>query len=198
MAAKQKRRSSAEGKPGTYVALLRGINVGGKNRLPMAELSAMFERAGCRDVRTYIQSGNVVFAASPKVAAQVGAQVTAAIAKQLGLKVPLVVRTAAELAAVATGNPFLVERGELAHLHVVFLAQAPTKAAGEALDPTRSPPDRFGLLGRELYLCCPNGMGRTRLTNDYLDRTLGTLSTVRNWNTVLALCELAGVGRRAS
>ena len=191
MAAKKKRAPSVGNEPGTYVALLRGINVAGKNRLPMKDLRAMFERAGCSDVRTYIQSGNVVFGASAKVAAQVGAQVTAAIAKQLGLKVPVVVRTASELAAVVADNPFLREGEALTRLHVAFLAHAPNEAAFAALDPERSPPDRFGLLGRELFLCCPNGMGRTRLTNDYLDRTLGTVSTVRNWNTVLALFELA-------
>ena len=178
-------------KSAVHVALLRGVNVGGKNRLPMAALSAMFERAGCTDVRTYIQSGNVVFGATPEVAAQVGAQVSAAIAKQLGLRVPLVLRSAKELRAVATNNPFLREREEQKRLHVVFLERPPTASARAALDPERSPPDRFVAKGRELYLCCPNGMARTKLTSDYLDRTLGTVGTVRNWNTVLALCELA-------
>jgi uncharacterized protein (DUF1697 family) len=186
-----KRAASTADKTRVHVALLRGINVGGKNRLPMATLTSMFERAGCSDVRTYIQSGNVVFGASARVAAQVGAQVSAAIEKQLGLRVPLVQRTAAELRAVAAGNPFLREGQDRARLHVAFLAKAPVAAARAALDPDRSPPDRFALQRRELYLCCPNGMARTRLTNDYLDRTLGTLSTVRNWNTVLALCALA-------
>jgi uncharacterized protein (DUF1697 family) len=176
-----------------HVALLRGINVGGKNRLPMAELTTFFERAGCRDVRTYIQSGNVVFRASAAVAAQVSAQVSRAIAKQLGLTVPVVLRTAAQLHAVTADNPFLREGQDPSRLHVAFLAQVPVAAARARLDPQRSPPDRFVLSGRDLYLFCPNGMARTRLTNDYLDRTLGTLSTVRNWNTLLALCELSGV-----
>lgn len=182
----------ASSKSASYVALLRGVNVGGKNRLPMAELSAIFERAGCTGVRTYIQSGNVVFGASARVAAQVGAQVSAALAERLGLRVPLVLRSAAELRAVVEGNPFLREREDPKRLHVAFLERAPTASARAALDPSRSPPDRFVARGRELYLCCPNGMARTKLTNDYLDRTLGTVSTVRNWSTVLALCELAG------
>ena len=189
-------KGAASAGDGTHVALLRGINVGGKNRLPMAALTAMFERAGGREVRTYIQSGNVVFRASAREAAQVGTRVSAAIAKELGLRVPLVLRSAAELRAVAAGNPFLADEDE-GRLHVAFLADTPRAAARAALDPERSPPDRFLLKGRDLYLCCPNGMARTRLTNDYLDRTLGTVSTVRNWKTVLALCELVGVaGRR--
>jgi len=196
LVAAKKRAPSTGGKAATHVALLRGINVGGKNRLPMAELSAMFERAGCSDVRTYIQSGNVVFGVGARAAAEVGGQVSAAIAKQLGLRVPLVLRTAAELRAVAANNPLLRAGEDPARLHVAFLAEVPKAAAGAALDPERSPPDRFVLKGRELYLCCPNGMARTRFTNDYLDRTLGTLSTVRNWNTVLALCEMLGDVRR--
>jgi uncharacterized protein (DUF1697 family) len=194
--AAKKRAPSTGGKASTHVALLRGINVGGKNRLPMAELVAMFERAGCSDVRTYIQSGNVVFSAPAPVAAQVGTKVSAAIEKQLGLRVPLVLRTAAELRAVAAKNPFLGAGEDTARLHVAFLSALPTAAAGAALDPKRSPPDRFALARRDLYLCCPNGMGRTRFTSDYLDRTLGTVSTVRNWNTVLALCELVEGARR--
>lgn len=192
--ASTRRAPSAGG--GAHVALLRGINVGGKNRLPMAALSAMFERAGGRDVRTYIQSGNVVFRAGARDAAQVGKRVSAAIERELGLRVPLVIRSAPELRAVAARNPFLGAE-DPARLHVAFLADLPRAAAGAALDPRRSPPDRFVLRGRELFLCCPDGIGRTRLTNDYLDRTLGTVSTVRNWKTVLALCELlAGADAR--
>jgi len=186
------RGKGATRKSAVHVALLRGVNVGGKNRLPMAELSAMFARAGCTDVRTYIQSGNVVFRADDGVAAQVAARVRGAISAQLGLRVPLVLRSARELRAVAANNPFLREGEDPKRLHVAFLERAPSPSARAALDPERSPPDRFVVAGRELYLCCPNGMARTKLTNDYLDRTLGTVSTVRNWNTVLALCELAG------
>jgi uncharacterized protein (DUF1697 family) len=199
VAAKKRAPSTAGstgGKASMHVALLRGINVGGKNRLPMAELVAMFERAGCSGVRTYIQSGNVVFDAPARVAEQVSSRVSAAIEKQLGLRVPVVLRTAEELRAVAAKNPFLAAGEDAARLHVAFLAALPSAAAGAALDPERSPPDRFALARRDLYLCCPNGMGRTRFTNDYLDRTLGTVSTVRNWNTVLALCELAEAERR--
>ncbi len=174
------------------VALLRGINVGGKHKLPMAELARIFDELGCSEVRTYIQSGNVVYLAEAALAARVPALVAAALEAQRGFAVPVVGRSAAELAAVAAGNPFLAEGADPATLHVAFLAAAPRAAAIAALDPDRSPPDRFHLVGRELYLCLPNGVARSKLTNDYLDRTLGTTSTIRNWKTVLALVELAG------
>ena len=175
----------------TYVALLRGINVGGKNKLPMADLSAMFTAAGCAAVRTYIQSGNVIYDAAAALAAEVPGRVEAAIADRFGYRTPVVTRTAAELAAVLGGNPFL-ERGEEPDaLHVVFLAAAPAAARVAALDPDRSPPDELVVRGREIYLRCPNGIARTRITNAYLDATLATTTTLRNWRTVQKLAELA-------
>jgi uncharacterized protein (DUF1697 family) len=182
------RRGSAS----AHVALLRGINVGGKHKLAMAELTRIFDGLGCREVRTYIQSGNVVYLAEAALAARIPALVAAALEAQLGLAVPVVGRSAAWLAAVAAGNPFLAEGADPATLHVAFLAAEPRAAALAALDPERSPPDRFRAVGRELYLCLPNGVARSKLSNDYLDRTLGTTSTIRNWRTLLALVALAG------
>jgi len=173
-----------------HVALLRGINVGGKNKLPMKDLVALFEAAGCTDVRTYIQSGNVVYRAGGKLAAQVPALLAAAIEQRLRLRVPLVTRSAREMQAVAANNPFVARGVSTKTLHVAFLAAAPSRAALAALDPRRSPPDELIARGKELYLACPNGMARTKLTNAYLDSTLATVSTMRNWNTVLALTAL--------
>lgn len=173
------------------VALLRGINVGGKHRLPMEALARVFGKLGCREVRTYLQSGNVLYLAEAELAARVPALAAAALEAQLGFAVPVVGRCATELAAVAASNPFLSEAADPATLHVAFLAAEPHAAALAALDPDRSPPDRFRVVGRDLYLCLPNGVARSKLTNDYLDRTLGTTSTIRSWRTVLALVELA-------
>ena len=174
-------------KNATFVALLRGINVGGKNKLPMKDLVAMFERAGCVTTRHYIQSGNVVFSAAPALAAKIPAVVAAAIEKGFGLRVPVVVRSEKELRAVATANPFVAAGVDLDALHVMFLADQPSKAGVAALDPARSPPDEFVVNGREVYLACPNGVGRTKLSNAWFDTKLGTISTARNWRTVLKL-----------
>jgi uncharacterized protein (DUF1697 family) len=171
-----------------HVALLRGINVGGKNKLPMRELAALFEAAGCTDVKTYIASGNVICKASAAVARTLAAKIEKQIAKEHGLRVPVVVRTAKELATAAESNPFAARED---HSHVMFLADAPTKAAVAGLDGNRSPGDEFAVIGREIYLYCPNGVAKTKLTNEYFDRKLATTSTGRNFRTVLKLVELS-------
>jgi uncharacterized protein (DUF1697 family) len=169
----------------THVALLRGINVGGKNMLPMPALVKLFTAAGCTEVATYIQSGNIVFRATAAVAKQVPAAIAAAIVKHHALTVPVVLRTADEVAAVLAGNPF--KRAPEKELHVAFLAAAPAAAAIAALDPARSPGDELRVIGKDIYLRLGNGAGKTKLTNAYLDGKLATTSTMRNWNTVRAL-----------
>jgi uncharacterized protein (DUF1697 family) len=168
------------------VALLRGINVGGRSTLPMPALKASLEALGHSDVVTYIQSGNVVFASASK---DPGQEIEERIADDFGLSVTVVVRTPAELRRIVKANPFpQVKEGK--KLHVVFLAGKPTKAAADALDPDRSPLDELVLKGRELYVHYPNGQGRSKLTNDWIEKTLGVRGTSRNWNTVLKLVEL--------
>lgn len=175
---------------GTHVALLRGINLAGKNRLPMKDLSALFTDAGCTDVRTYVQSGNVVFQAGPNLARRVPDVIEKAIRERFGISVPVVTRSAAELRKVAKANPFLARDRDTSALHVAFLAAKPTATQITSLDPDRSPQDEFTVLGREVYLRLPNGVGRTKLSNAYLDAKLGTTSTLRNWRTVLNLIEM--------
>ncbi len=177
---------------GKYVALLRGINVGGKNGLPMKELAAMFVAAGCSEVTTYIQSGNVVFGAPARVAERLPDEIGRAIAERFGFQAPIVTRTDAEIRRIAEGNPFLADGADPDKLHVVFLADEPSDRAVHSLDARRSPPDRFVVNGSEIYLHCPDGFGRSKLTNGYFDSKLRTVSTVRNWRTVLKLLELTG------
>ena len=171
-----------------YLALLRGINVGGKAKLPMKELAAIFAAAGATDVRTFIQSGNVIFNAAD--ASVVFASVTLEIARVYGYPGRIVLRSAAELKAAYKANPFHKAGAPLETLHVYFLADVPDPAAVKALDPERSPGDRFAVRGREVYLHLPNGMARTKLTNAYFDTGLKTVSTARNWNTITKLVEL--------
>jgi uncharacterized protein (DUF1697 family) len=173
-----------------YVSLLRGINLGGKNKLPMKSLAGLFTDAGCNDVETYIQSGNVVFGASSAVAKRLPSAIAAAIAEQFGYQVSVVIRSATELADVVDNNPFLKRGVDTATLHVAFLAGTPDAKRVTALDGKRSPGDSFEVRGRHIFLRLPNGVARTKLTNDYFDRTLGTTSTLRNWNTVQKLLEM--------
>jgi uncharacterized protein (DUF1697 family) len=173
----------------THAALLRGINVGGKNPLPMKDLARMFAGAGCANVRTYIQSGNVVFDA-PGNAAKIAEIVSADIEKRFGYRIPVVLRTSAQLLKTIAGNPFLKAGADVKALHVYFLAVAPNARAIAGLDPARSAPDAFQVLGQEIYLHLPNGMGRSKLTNAYFDSKLATTCTARNWATVLKLAEM--------
>lgn len=165
----------------TYVALLRGVNVGGSNKVPMADLRAMFETNGLADAQTLIQSGNVVFRASGTEAALV-TRIEAAIAETFSLSITVMVRSKAHLAEVLANDPFADAPPNLAH--VAFLSAKPAAKAVAALDPDRSPPDAFEVHGREVYLHYPNGSGRSKLTGDYLERVLGVRATARNRNTV--------------
>jgi uncharacterized protein (DUF1697 family) len=175
---------------GTYVALLRGINVGGKNKVSMRELVTMFTGVGCTDVRTYIQSGNVVFGATTHIADRLPDLAERAIARRFGHRIPIVLRTADELAAVVANNPFIQPGIDTDALQVMFLADQPSAHSVEGLDSNRSPPDSFAVHGREIYLQCPNGFAQTKLTNAYFDTKLATTSTGRNWRTVMKLLEL--------
>ncbi|HEY9854382.1 MAG TPA: DUF1697 domain-containing protein [Stenomitos sp.] len=175
----------------TYIGLLRGINVGGKNKLPMADLSRMCRDIGCQDVQTYIQSGNVVFRAAAGQDRELAERLSARILEEKGLRVPLVIRTRAEFETVVPANPFLAAGADPDTILVMFLAASPTPEALQSLDPERSPGDRFQVVGREIYCQFGNGLRDTKLTNDYFDRRLKTTSTGRNWRTVLKLLELA-------
>ena len=173
-----------------YVALLRGINVGGKNKLPMKDLAAVFRDAGCVSVQTYIQSGNVVFQAPPESAAGLPATLAAQITARFSLRVPVLLRTAEQLESVFQNNPFLAQGLPEDTLHVMFLAGLPAPEQVAALHSQRSAPDAFIVQGRDIYLHLPNGVADTKLTNAYFDAKLATVSTSRNWKTVTKLLEL--------
>ncbi len=174
-----------------YVAFLRGLNVGGKNRIKMPELIAAFMAAGCEDVGTFIQSGNVLFRASAQTVKRVPQLVSGHLSQEFDINSPVVMRSAKALEGVVSRNPFLKPEVSTQALHVAFLAEVPQKQDAAALDPNRSPPDVFECVGQEVYLHCPNGLARSKLTNAWFDSRLKTVSTVRNWNTVLELAQLA-------
>ena len=172
-----------------HVALLRGINVGGNNILPMKDLARMFSDAGCANVRTYIQSGNVIFEKASG-AQKIADAIAANIEKRFGFRVPLILRTSEQLRSAIRENPFLAAAPDQKWLHVYFLAAAPSARTIATLDPNRSAPDAFQVRGQEIYLHLPNGMGRSKLTNAYFDSKLSTTCTARNWATVLKLAEM--------
>lgn len=172
--------------PSVHVALLRGVNVGGHAKVPMVELRAVLEQLGFGDVRTYIQSGNVVFTSASEPSA---AAIERALADAFGLDIAVMLRTAPDLAAIVAANPY----PETAKVHVAFLA-TPVSAQVD-LDRDRHPPETFSLAGREVYFHLPNGMGRAKAP-DYVSRQLKVPMTVRKWKTVTTLAGMAAdVGR---
>lgn len=173
-----------------HLALLRGINVGGKNMLPMKDLTAIFLKAGCEDVLTYIQSGNVVFRATPKIVAGLSEGIAQSIEAKFGIRIPVVLRSASEVVRVIEANPFLKVGVNEETLHVSFLGAEPGKDLVAGLDSGRSAPDVFAVVGREIYLKLERGVSGTKLTNAYFDSKLKTVSTQRNWRTVLKLAEM--------
>ncbi len=145
----------------------------------------MFAAVGARDVRTYIQSGNVVFAAeAPKSIVEA---VTKEISTTYGYPGRIVLRSGEELRKAYEANPFQKSGASAENFHIYFLAEIPAAEAIKSLDPERSPGDSFAVVGREVYLHLPQGMARTKLTNAYFDAKLKTVSTARNWNTVSKL-----------
>lgn len=157
----------------------------------MKELAAMFEDAGCVKVQTYIQSGNVLFQCEPALAEDVPNLVSVEVLSRFGIKVPIMTLTANELGDIVRSNPFMAAGADPDKLHVVFLAHRRDEASFRSLDPNRSPGDDFAASGRHVYLHCPNGLARTRLTNSYFDSRLSATSTTRNWRTTVKLLEMA-------
>lgn len=175
----------------TYIALLRGINVLGRNTLPMKELREVFEAEGCRHVRTYIQSGNVIFSCPAEAARRLPARVAAAVARTRGFEPRVLLITGAELRRAAAGSPFPEADASPRSVHVFFLARRPPSPDLVAMDALRSPTERFALDGKAFYLYTPDGFGPSRLA-DRVERLLGVDATARNWRTVTTLLRMAG------
>ncbi len=171
-----------------WVVLLRAVNLGGRNKVPMPELRAVLAREGYASVRTYIASGNVLLAAG-KDRAAVARSVERLIAERFGVETLAIVRTPRELAAVAAAHPF---GDDTSRTHVSFLAGAPEQAAAERLAEADHGSDRVHLAGSDVYLQYPDGVQRARLSAAKLERLLGVPGTARNWRTVTALADLAG------
>ena len=173
-----------------YVALLRGINLGPRNRVAMPALREALEEAGFEDVRTYVQSGNVVLSSRAK-AETVRQKVERVIAERFGLEIAVVVRTRAELAAVVKRNPLGKVATEPKRYQVSFLSAKLSATVVRELDEAAAPDERVVVSGREVYAWHPQTVARSRLWAKLAGKTLGVTATSRNWATVGALLELA-------
>ncbi len=173
-----------------YAALLRGINVGGRKKVPMAELRALLASLGYADVVTHLQSGNAVFSAPEQSPQALAGAIAGAVASGFGMDVKVVIRTHGELADVIRRSPLPNGPENPSRFFVAFLSAAPEADATDAMESMSFDPDRIWISEAEAFLWCPAGAADTKLTNNFLEKRLKVTATSRNWNTVLKLAEL--------
>ena len=177
----------------TYISMLRGINVGGHNKIDMKGLKALYEDLGFNGVSTYIQSGNIIFRTDQKTSDQILAgNIEKSILKKYRFEVPVIIRTLEEINSSIQVNPFLKRTSLLIEkLHITFLSEEPLKSDWDIIKGLDRSPDEFTRIGKEIYLYCPEGYGITKLSNSFFENKLKVKATTRNWNTVNKLRELA-------
>jgi len=176
----------------TYIALFRGINVGGRHMLPMKELKLVLEKNGCADVHTYIQSGNVIFRNATADAARLAKRLTSAVSRSHGFEPRVLILTRGELESAAAGNPFPQAAENPKSLHLFFLAELPKKPDLKSFEALRAKTERFELKERILYLYTPEGFGTSKLAGR-AEKLLGVEATARNWRTVTTLLEMTKI-----
>ena len=174
------------------IALLRAVNVGGTSIIRMEPLRALCESLGFRDVRTYVQSGNIVFRTTARDLEKLARRIEDAIEKEFGARPDAILRTIAELRDIVARNPFTGRPGiQPAKLLVTFLAGEPTPDARKKLASIEIAPEELHLIGRDMYTYFPNGIGISKLPSGAIAKALGTPGTGRNWNTVAKLLQMA-------
>jgi uncharacterized protein (DUF1697 family) len=175
-----------------YIAMLRGINIGPHKRMKMEKLRASCEGLGFAKVKTYIQSGNVIFRAGKLSSGALSKKMGECMVRDFGFSADVISRTRDEMKRIIDDNPFVKERGmDVSKLHVVFLPHAPTAAALKKLLELTLLPDRVHPSGSEIYFYFPNGVSGSSLWKHPLDKVLSVAGTMRNWNTVNKLYEMA-------
>jgi uncharacterized protein (DUF1697 family) len=174
-----------------YVSMLRAVNVGGTSRIKMDALRSVYESIGLKDVRTLLQSGNVVFRSTITDRDSLAKRITQELQRQLTLQVEVIVRTLGEIASIVERGPVLSPRADPAKLLVMFLSAVPDAAAQAALVKWHQGPEMLELRGPEIYLYYPEGVGRSKLSGAVLENKLNTSGTARNWNTLQKLLDTA-------
>ncbi len=174
----------------TWIAFFRGINVGGRNILPMKELVTVLAKAGISDVKTYIQSGNIVFRSRSSNASQLAAHISKVVSMSHGFRPHVIVLSAKELEKAAASNPFPRGEAEPKTLHLYFLARSPKNPDLAALNKLKSDSETYVIDGKVVYLHAPDGIGRSKLAAR-AEKLLGVDATGRNWRTVTKVLDMA-------
>jgi uncharacterized protein (DUF1697 family) len=174
------------------ISMLRGVNLGGHNKIKMDALRALYESLGLRDPQTYVQSGNVVFRTDKRDLVALAKRIEEAIERGFGFRPAVILRTTSDLRGAIARNPFAKRSGvEPSKLLVTFLASDPGSAVREKVLSLKTEPEELRMDGRELYIYFPNGMARPKVSWAVLEKTLKTPGTGRNWNSVTKLLEMA-------
>lgn len=176
----------------TYISILRGINVSGQKLIKMDALKKAYENMGFRNVITYVQSGNVIFSASENESEKLEQMIYSRIVKDFGFEVPVIVLTAEKLKEVVDNNPFGCDPDkDPAFLHVTFLSSKPGKYNSSAIEEKKQGGEEISFTDEVIYIYCPNGYGRTKLNNNFLESKLKVTATTRNWKTTNELLKMA-------
>lgn len=176
----------------TYITLLRGINVSGQKMIKMEELKSIYRALNFKNVRTYLQSGNVIFDDDRENYEGFGKIIEAKILQNLGFTVSVIIRSQNEFEIIVNNNPFLkIKHEDSKKLYVTFLSEEPNSIMLDKIKEIKFPPDEFIIIGKEIYGVCYNGYGTTKFTNNFFESKLKVAATTRNWRTVNELNALA-------
>lgn len=174
----------------TYISILRGINVSGKNSIKMDALKKLYQNLGFKNISTYVQSGNVIFSSEYNDPKKIEDILTSQIKQEFGFTVPVIVLTIEELKDSIQNNPFQKDKEE-AFIYFTFLANEPSNFNKENIYNKKAENEAIVIKERIVYLYCPNGYGRTKLTNTFLENILNVTATTRNFKTTNRLLEIA-------
>ena len=176
-----------------YISILRGINVAGKKKIKMADLKTLYENSGFEDVSTYIQSGNVIFTSNETSKSSIKSKLENAITQEYGFYVPIYICTHEKMKNIFENSPF-IESGDEENgtkVLVTFLASIPTQVDIDKVMTYIKEPEKLVITKDVVYLYCPNGYGKSNLSNNFLESKLKVVATTRNWKTVKKLCEIS-------
>jgi uncharacterized protein (DUF1697 family) len=177
----------------TYISFLRGVNMTGHNSIKMTDLSALFNNLGLKDAETFIQSGNVIFNDTGEIPRPALSEILEkAILERFTYTVPVMIRTNQELNDLFSSNPFLKETNfDPSKMAVLFLHDEPSETQVQKVADINYPPDKFKIIGKEIFIYCPNGFGRTKLYTNFFEKKMGVIGTARNWKTITAILDIA-------
>ena len=177
----------------TYISFLRGINMAGHNTIKMTDLADLYRKLGFKDAKTYIQSGNVIFSGDEgSNEYELVLKIEKAISEKFNNIVPVMIRTNWELADLFSTNPFLEEPDfNPSKMAVIFLHEEPSDNQLQKVVDVDYPPDKFKIIGREIFIFCPNGFGRTKIYTNFFEKKMGVFGTGRNWKTITTLFSMS-------